>query len=53
MYIAAAITFVGLAVSWWLAPETNARSLADASSLDNEASQKARVPGHMAKRHML
>lgn len=51
MYIAAAITFVGLAVSWWLAPETNARSLADAASLDDTPSQKANMP--MAKRHML
>ncbi|NIF23645.1 MFS transporter [Candidatus Pantoea multigeneris] len=37
MYIAAGITFVGLVVSWWLAPETNAMSLEDAASL-SEAS---------------
>ncbi|WP_273968088.1 MFS transporter [Enterobacter cancerogenus] len=34
MYIAAAITFFGLVVSWFLAPETAARSLEDASSLE-------------------
>lgn len=34
MYIAAAITFFGLVVSWFLAPETTARSLEDASSLE-------------------
>jgi putative MFS transporter len=44
---------VGLAVSWWLAPETNARSLADAASLDDTPSQKASMPGPMAKRHLL
>lgn len=34
MYIAAAITFFGLVVSWFLAPETTARSLEEASSLE-------------------
>ncbi|MCX8955852.1 MFS transporter [Erwinia psidii] len=34
MYIAAAITFLGLIVSWFMAPETNARSLEDAASLE-------------------
>lgn len=36
MHIAAAITFFGLIVSWFMAPETNARSLEDASSLEEE-----------------
>lgn len=33
MYIAAAVTFVGLAVSWFLAPETRSLNLADAAAL--------------------
>lgn len=33
MFIAAAVTFVGLAVSWFLAPETRSLNLADAASL--------------------
>lgn len=33
MYIAAGVTFVGLLVSWWLAPETKAMDLDQASSL--------------------
>jgi len=35
MYIAAAITLVGLIVSWLMAPETNQMDLNDAASLDN------------------
>jgi MFS transporter, putative metabolite transport protein len=35
MYIAAAITLVGLTVSWLMAPETNRMDLNDAASLDN------------------
>lgn len=38
MYIAAGITFFGLTVSWFLAPETAARNLEDAASLDEESS---------------
>lgn len=33
MYIAAAVTFVGLAVSWLLAPETRSLNLAEAAAL--------------------
>lgn len=33
MYIAAGVTFVGLAVSWFLAPETRSLNLADAAAL--------------------
>ena len=33
MYFAAAITFLGLAVSWFLAPETRSKNLNDAASL--------------------
>lgn len=33
MYIAAAVTIVGLVFSWWLAPETRSMSLQEASSL--------------------
>lgn len=36
MYIAAAITLVGLVVSWWLAPETRDLNLEDAASLEEE-----------------
>ncbi|MEW5289867.1 MFS transporter [Erwinia papayae] len=54
MYIAAAITFFGLAVSWLLAPETNARSLEDASSLDDQPpAEKAAVRTVLPKRHSL
>lgn len=53
MYIAAAITFIGLIVSWFLAPETNARSLEDAAALDDEQPRKARAPGQMPKRSVL
>ncbi|HAZ76994.1 MAG TPA: MFS transporter, partial [Enterobacteriaceae bacterium] len=53
MYIAAAITFVGLIVSWFLAPETNARSLEDAAALDDEQPRKARTPGPMPKQSVL
>jgi MFS transporter, putative metabolite transport protein len=35
MFIAATITFVGLLVTWLMAPETNACSLDEAASLDN------------------
>ncbi|MNN93512.1 Inner membrane metabolite transport protein YgcS [compost metagenome] len=37
MYFAAAITFVGLIVSWFLAPETRGVDLSVASSLENSA----------------
>lgn len=53
MYIAAAITFVGLIVSWFLAPETNARSLEDAAALDDEQPRKVRASGQMPKRSVL
>ncbi|MCG5044588.1 MFS transporter [Enterobacteriaceae bacterium 155047] len=54
MYIAAAITFFGLVVSWFLAPETSARSLEEASSLDNEAPrEKMSMQEVMPKRHSL
>lgn len=33
MYMAAAVTFVGLAVSWFLAPETRSLNLAEAAAL--------------------
>jgi len=47
MYIAAGITFFGLLVSWLLAPETAARSLEDAASLD---ATQPRVSGNLSKR---
>lgn len=53
MYIAAGITFVGLIVSWFLAPETNARSLEEAAALDDEQPRKVRAPGQMPKRSVL
>ncbi|WP_312175229.1 MFS transporter [Pseudescherichia sp.] len=53
MYIAAAITFVGLIVSWFLAPETNARSLEDAAALNDEQPRKARTTGPMPKQSVL
>ncbi|MBH2709661.1 MFS transporter [Serratia marcescens] len=54
MYIAAAITFFGLIVSWFMAPETNARSLEDASSLEKEPPRnKVSMQGVMPKRHSL
>ncbi|CAI1495838.1 Inner membrane metabolite transport protein ygcS [Serratia marcescens] len=54
MYIAAAITFFGLIVSWFMAPETNARSLEDASSLEEEPPRnKVSMQGVMPKRHSL
>lgn len=54
MYIAAAITFFGLVVSWFLAPETSARSLEEASSLDDEAPrEKMSMQEVMPKRHSL
>lgn len=54
MYIAAAITFFGLIVSWFMAPETNARSLEDASSLEEELPRnKVSMQGVMPKRHSL
>ncbi len=53
MYIAAAITFVGLIVSWFLAPETNARSLEDAAALDDEQPRKVRTTGQMPKQSAL
>ncbi len=48
MYIAAGITFFGLLVSWFLAPETASRNLDDAASLD-ESSPQQRVAGEMSK----
>lgn len=54
MYIVAAITFFGLIVSWFMAPETNARSLEDASSLEEEPPRnKVSMQGVMPKRHSL
>lgn len=50
MYIAAGITAIGLLVSWFLAPETSARSLDEAASLDEEA-RPAPVGGEMSKRN--
>jgi len=47
MYIAAGITFFGLLVSWFLAPETAARNLEDAASLD---APQPRVGGNLSKR---
>lgn len=47
MYIAAGITFFGLLVSWFLAPETAARNLEDAASLDTP---QPRVNGSLPKR---
>jgi len=50
MYIAAAITLLGLLVSWFLAPETAARSLEDAASLDDESTpQTQHVSGIWSK----
>jgi MFS transporter, putative metabolite transport protein len=54
MYIAAAITFFGLIVSWFMAPETNARSLEDASSLEDEPPRnKVSMQGVIPKQHSL
>lgn len=54
MYIAAAITFFGLVVSWFLAPETTARSLEDASSLEEEPPHdNLPLQAAMPKRHSL
>lgn len=36
MYIASAITFVGLLATWWLAPETRAMNLNDAAALPDD-----------------
>ncbi|GME44225.1 MULTISPECIES: MFS transporter [Pantoea] len=47
MYIAAGITFFGLLVSWFLAPETAARNLEDAASLDTP---QPRMNGSLPKR---
>jgi len=49
MYIAAGITFFGLLVSWFLAPETAAQTLEDAASLDEDRPQP-HVAGTMSKR---
>jgi putative MFS transporter len=35
MYIAAAVTFIGLATAWALAPETRSLSLRDAAALSH------------------
>ena len=48
MYIAAGITFIGLLVSWFLAPETASRNLDDAASLD-EVNPQQQVAGEMSK----
>lgn len=48
MYIAAGITFFGLMVSWFLAPETAARSLEDAASL-HEQHTRPRAAERLAK----
>jgi putative MFS transporter len=53
MYIAAAITFFGLIVSWFLAPETNARSLEDAASLDDSPRQKVAMSAPLTRRNTL
>ncbi|KGB03135.1 MFS transporter [Enterobacteriaceae bacterium RIT814] len=53
MYIAAAITFFGLIVSWFLAPETNARSLEDAASLDDAPRQKVTLNAPLTRRNTL
>ncbi|QCR38189.1 MFS transporter [Nissabacter sp. SGAir0207] len=50
MYIAAGITAIGLVFSWFLAPETSARSLDEAASLDDEA-RPTPVRGEMSKRN--
>lgn len=53
MYIAAAITFFGLIVSWFLAPETNARSLEDASSLDDSPRHEVAMSAPLTRRNTL
>lgn len=53
MYIAAGITFFGLIASWFLAPETNARSLAEASSLEEETPRENYMAAQIAKRNSL
>ena len=37
MYIASAITFIGLLATWWLAPETRAMNLNDAAALPEDS----------------
>lgn len=49
MYIAAGITFFGLIVSWFLAPETAAQNLEDAASLDNESTPQKHVTGNISR----
>lgn len=49
MYIAAGITFFGLSVSWFLAPETAARNLEDAASLEGESAPDRQVAGSLSK----
>lgn len=53
MYIAAGITFFGLIASWFLAPETAARSLAEAASLEEESPREGYMPAQIAKRNSL
>jgi Arabinose efflux permease len=48
MYIAAGITFIGLIVSWFLAPETASRNLDDAASLEGESPAPS-VSGKLSK----
>ncbi|MGK3114402.1 MFS transporter [Candidatus Pantoea formicae] len=45
MYIAAGITFIGLIVYWFLAPETAARDLNDAASLNEETEPRVSSGG--------
>ncbi|AGB82320.1 arabinose efflux permease family protein [Serratia sp. FGI94] len=51
MYIAAAITFIGLAVSWLLAPETNAKNLEEAAALDESPVAKRVLTPNLPKRN--
>lgn len=51
MYIAASITFIGLIVAWFMAPETNARRLEDAAALEENCPvEKIALQAGMAKR---
>ncbi|WEF26078.1 MFS transporter [Klebsiella aerogenes] len=52
MYIAAGITFFGLLVSWFLAPETSAKNLEDAAALDDNGPPSKQANGHF-KQHSL
>lgn len=50
MYIAAGITFFGLLVSWFLAPETSALNLDDAAALDDNSTSPA-VSSRLSQRN--